>query len=89
MLVDWMTLVYLADWPWTSSEVVFSYFQFWWLKKWFNYRSHLYVANMLAWNLLYFSTFCITHKAQEYPLLNSIFAVQNYKWDNTSFSFGF
>lgn len=78
MLVDWMTLVYLADWPWTSSEVVFSYFQFWWLKNDLITEVTSMSLNMLAWNLLHSSTLCITHEAHNKVLLNSvIFAVCN------------
>lgn len=46
--------------------------------------------NMLAWNLFHSSTLCITHKAHNKVLLNSgIFAVHNYKRDNTLSSFDF
>lgn len=54
MLVDWMTLVYLADWPWTSSEVVFSYFQFWWLKN--DLITEVTFMLLICWHEIY-STF--------------------------------
>lgn len=39
---------------------------------------------MLAWNLLHSPTLCITHKAHNKILLNSvIFAARNYKRGNT------
>lgn len=79
MLADWMTVVYSADWPWASLEVVFSYFQFWWLKNDLITEVTSMLLSILAWNLLHFSTLCITCKVHNTGLQNSIIvAVTNY-----------